>query len=217
MAARPILTLQRYVLREIIWPMIFVTLTLTGLVWVTQALQRIDLIVAQGQSALTFLWLTALILPSVVAIILPFAFFAAVLYALNRLRGDAELTVMWSAGFGPLALTLPVMAAAAIVAAAVLAMNLYLQLLGLRTMKDEVFDIRSDLAAVLIREGQFSTPTRDLTVYIRQIQSDGVYRGIFVYDSRSADTQTTYLAERGGLVRPDEGGLRLVMQAGTLQ
>jgi len=52
-------------------------------------------------------------LPSLLVVIVPIAFFGAALYALNRLNSDSELVVMWSAGISRLQIALPVLAAAA--------------------------------------------------------------------------------------------------------
>jgi len=50
-----------------------------------------------------------LILPSLLVIILPIAFFFATLYALSKLSSDSELVVMASAGFSRAQLAVPVL------------------------------------------------------------------------------------------------------------
>ena len=101
-----------YVLRQIVGPFLLFTLLLTLVVWMTQALRLLDLVINRGQSAGIFAYLTVLMLPSLLVVILPIAFFGAALYALNRLNSDSELVVMWSAGISRLQIALPVLAAA---------------------------------------------------------------------------------------------------------
>ena len=205
-----------YIMRQITGPFLLFTLVLTLVVWMTQSLRMLDLVINRGQSAGIFLYLTTLILPSLLVIIAPIAFFGAALYALNKLNNDSELVVMWSAGISRFQLALPVIAAAGLVMALAYACGLYLMPLGQRTMKDKVFDIRADIGAAILREGAFTTPTEGLTVFIRELAPGGEIRGILVHDNRDPKRPLTYLAESGVLAQTQEGA-RLIMQNGNIE
>jgi hypothetical protein len=75
--------ISSYIFRQIGGPLLFFTFVLTGVVWLSQSLRMLDLVINQSQSALTYLYLTMLALPQLMALILPFALFCAVLYALR--------------------------------------------------------------------------------------------------------------------------------------
>jgi lipopolysaccharide export system permease protein len=205
-----------YVLRQIVGPFLLFTLLLTLVVWMTQALRLLDLVINRGQSAGIFAYLTLLMLPSLLVVIVPIAFFGAALYALNRLNSDSELVVMWSAGISRLQIALPVLAGAAVAMAITYACSLYLMPLGQRVMKDKVFDIRADIGAAILREGAFTTPSEGLTVFIRELAPNGEIRGILVHDNRQPQRPLTYLAESGVLVQSQEGA-RLIMQNGNIE
>src|SRR5712671_1205183 len=205
-----------YVLRQIVGPFLLFTLLLTLVVWMTQALRLLDLVINRGQSAGIFAYLTVLMLPSLLVVILPIAFFGAALYALNRLNSDSELVVMWSAGISRLQIALPVLAAAGLAMAFTCACSLYLMPLGQGVMRDKVFDIRADIGAAILREGAFTTPSEGLTVFIRELAPNGEIRGILVHDNRQPQRPLTYLAESGVLVQSPEGA-RLIMQNGNIE
>jgi lipopolysaccharide export system permease protein len=205
-----------YVLRQIVGPFLLFTLLLTLVVWMTQSLRLLDLVINRGQSAGIFAYLTLLMLPSLLVVIVPIAFFGAALYALNRLNSDSELVVMWSAGISRLQIALPVLGAAAVAMAITYACSLYLMPLGQRVMKDKVFDIRADIGAAILREGAFTTPSEGLTVFIRELAPNGEIRGILVHDNRQPQRPLTYLAESGVLVQSPEGA-RLIMQNGNIE
>jgi lipopolysaccharide export system permease protein len=205
-----------YILRQITGPFLLFTLVLTLVVWMTQSLRMLDLVINRGQSAGIFLYLTMLILPSLLVVIAPIAFFGAALYALNKLNNESELVVMWSAGISRFQLALPVIGAAVLVMAITYSCSLYLMPLGQRTMKDKVFDIRADLGAAILREGAFTTPSEGLTVFIRELAPGGEIRGILVHDNRDAKRPITYLAESGVLAQTQEGA-RLIMQNGNIE
>ena len=205
-----------YILRQIVGPFLLFTLILTLVVWMTQSLRLLDLVINRGQSAAIFAYLTMLMLPSLLVVIAPIAFFGAALYALNKLNNDSELVVMWSAGISRLQLALPVLGAAVLVMAITYACSLYLMPLGQRTMKDKVFDIRADIGAAILREGAFTTPSEGLTVFIRELAPSGEIRGILVHDNREPKRPLTYLAESGVLAQTQEGA-RLIMQNGNIE
>jgi lipopolysaccharide export system permease protein len=106
--------------------------------------------------------------------------------------------------------------AAAIVMSLTYLCGLYLMPTGQRAMKDKVLDIRADIGAALLNEGEFNTPARGLTVFIREIDSDGAARGILIHDARNPKRPITYLAERGMLAQT-QAGARLIMFDGTVE
>jgi len=87
---------------------------------------------------------------------------------------------------------------------------------GQRAMKDTVLDIRADVGAALLDEGEFNTPASGLTVFIREIGSDGHIRGVLVHDGRAKNHAITYLAESGQLAQTPAGA-RLLMYDGTIE
>lgn len=208
--------LSTYVLGQLIGPTALFAFLLTAVIWLTQALRLLDLVINRGQSAPTFVYLTILILPSLLVIILPIAFFAGTLFALYKLNADSELVVMSAAGFSRAQIAVPVFMAAAIVMGFTYLCGLYLMPAGQRAMNDKVYDIRADIGAALLNEGEFNTPALGLTVFIRAIDSDGTIRGVLVHDNRTRTHPITYLAARGELMQTP-GGARLVMFDGTVE
>ena len=208
--------LSFYVLKQLIGPIALYTFLLTCVVWLTQSLKLLDLVINRGQSAPTLLYLTILILPSLLVIILPIAYFVATLYTLSKLNSDSELVVMASAGFSRVQLAVPVLIAAAIVMALTYSCALYLMPAGLRAKNDKVVDIQADVGTAMLNEGTFNVPAKGLTVFIREIDSDGHIRGVLVHDNRNPRRPITYLAESGQMVQTPAGA-RLVMVDGIVE
>src|SRR5215467_7152755 len=103
-----------YLLGQIVGPFLLFTLLLTLVVWMTQALRLLDLVINRGQSAAIFAYLTMLMVPSLLVVIVPIAFFGAAIYTLNKLNSESELVVMWSAGLSRAQISAPVLAVAGI-------------------------------------------------------------------------------------------------------
>jgi lipopolysaccharide export system permease protein len=79
-------------------------------------------------------------------------------------------------------------------------MNLWVVPESYRAFREYQFEIRNRMAAVLIQEGVFNTLGDGLTVYVRERDRDGTFRGIMVHDARDQAAPATILAERGRLV-----------------
>lgn len=208
--------LSIYVLGQLIGPTALFVFLLTAVIWLSQSLRLLDLVINRGQSAPTFVYLTILVLPSLLVIILPIAFFAGTLFALSKLNTDSELVVMSAAGFSRLQIAVPVFISAAIVMALTYLCGLYLMPAGQRAMKDKVVDIRADIGTALLNEGEFNSPALGLTVFIRELNSDGTIRGVLVHDERNKKHVVTYLAESGQLAQTPSGA-RLIMVDGTIE
>jgi len=205
-----------YIARQIVGPSTLFVLLLALVVWLTQALQMLDLVINRGQSAGIFAYLTLLIVPTLLVIIIPVGFFAGALYALHKLNSDSELVVMWAAGVSRLQLAMPVLLAALVAMALTYACGLYFMPAGQRELREKVFEIRADIGAAILQEGAFTTPTNGLTVFIRELGPAGQINGILVHDNRKEDEPVTYMAERGVVAQTPDGA-RLIMQNGNVQ
>ncbi len=205
-----------YVLRELAGATLYVTLVLAGVVWLSQSLRFVDLIINRGLSFLTFLHLTLLLVPVFLSLLLPIAVFCAVVYTYHRLTVDSELVVLRAIGLSQIDLAKPALILAAAVTVLCYAITLYLMPMGFREFKDRQFTIRGDYSHVLLQEGAFNTLGRGLTVYVRSRQPDGQIFGILVHDNREMSAPVTMMAERGALVRT-QAGPRLVLFNGTRQ
>ncbi len=206
----------RYIFAQLLGPFLVVSLSLTGVIWLSQSLRFVDLIINKGLSIGLFLTLTLLLTPSVLGIILPIALFASVLYIYHRLLVDSEIVVLRAIGLSNWRLAAPAVGLGLLVMLAVLVINLYLMPAGFRVFKDKQFEIRESYASVLLQEGVFNTPVEGLTIYVRGRESDGELSGILVHDERDPVEPSTVMAERGMLVATPSGP-RFVLLNGSRQ
>jgi len=208
--------LDRYIVRQLAWALVAVTGGLVALIWLTQSLRFVELVVNRGLSFRVFLELTGLLIPNFVAVILPITTFVVIQFVYQRLSGDRELTVMRAAGLSPLALARPALVLATTVVGACYLLNLVIVPVSYTAFREQQFEIRNRLAAFLLQEGVFTQISDELTVYVRSRDRDGTLRGILVEDARQRNSRATILAERGRLVNGPSGP-RVLLQAGSRQ
>jgi lipopolysaccharide export system permease protein len=191
--------LDRYILRQLLVALTAVTIALVALIWLTQSLKFVELVVNRGLSLRVFLQLTSLMVPGFLAVILPITTFVVVQFTYQRLTGDRELTVMRAAGLSPWALSRPALMLATISAAIGLVLNIWIVPASSEAFRRYQFEIRNRVAAFLLQEGVFTSISDQLTVYVRARDQDGTLRGILVEDDRAANSHATILAESGHL------------------
>ena len=197
-------------------PLIFAVIATTAIVWLTQSLQRVDILVEHGESFFTFLWLTLLIIPSLLSIVIPFALFGATLYALQRLHADSEVAVIFAAGLSKMRIAAPILLITAIGAAATLIINVDLMPRSYRALKQAVADIRADFASAVLKPGEFTTVSKGFTVYVEQAWPGGRFEGLMINDYRNGDDAETYMAQKG-LMRETSIGPILYLRNGNVQ
>ena len=206
--------LDRYIFRQLAFALVAVTTALVALIWLTQSMRFVELVVNRGLSMGVFFQLTSLLIPNFVAVILPITTFVVAQFVYQRLSGDRELTVMRAAGLSSMALARPALALAVIVVACCYALNVWLVPASFAGFREYQFEIRNRLAAFLLQEGVFTPVSDDMTVYVRGRDPDGTLRGILVEDARQKNSRATILAETGRLVNGPNGP-RVLLQNGS--
>jgi lipopolysaccharide export system permease protein len=213
-------SIGRYIFRTTFGAFLVILVSITTLMWITQALRDIDLMTNEGQGILTFVGLTGLIIPLLVMIIAPLAFMVAMAYVLNKLATDSELIVMNAAGMPPWHLFRPFLAVAAVVALMVLVIAAYLSPRSLRELGQWITEIRADLVTRIVQPGRFVPLLGGaLTLHIRERLPNGQLLGIFIDDQRDPKERVTFLAEQGD-IRTNAGGTSgtfLLLADGSVQ
>jgi lipopolysaccharide export system permease protein len=209
-------SIDRYIFRTTLASFAVVLVSLTGVIWITQALRGIDLMTSQGQTILTFLGITSLVIPALVLIISPIALMIAVSHTLNKLATDSEIIVMNAAGFSPVRLFRPFVYATCVVAALVAFIAAYLAPDGLRRIKQWDAEITADVLTNVLQPGRFAQLDQNLTIRIRERQPGGQLVGIFIDDRRDPQERVSIVADHGNILK-NEGGSFLILEDGNLE
>ncbi|MEM1193293.1 MAG: LptF/LptG family permease [Pseudomonadota bacterium] len=209
-------SLDRYILRQFFGPFVLIIVVLTLVIWLTQSLQRIDILIENGSGFGLFFYLSLLIIPSLLVILIPFALFGAGLYALYRMHSDSEIAVIYAAGISRTRLAMPILLVTFFGALATLYVALDLSPRTYRILKQNVLTLRTDLAGNVLRGGQFVTAINGFTIYVDEVSGGNEFRGILINDYRNANETRTYMAERGAL-RDTDAGPVLILVNGNVQ
>ncbi len=209
-------SIGRYIFRTTFGAFLLVLISLTGAIWLTQALRDVDLMTGQGQTILAFLGITSLIVPQLVTVIAPVALVVAVAHNLHKLATDSEIIVMNGAGMRPWHLLTPFIVVTVLGAIMVSAISSYLAPESLRLLRRWVAEVRADLVSNIVQPGRFTAIEHGLAFYIRERRPNGLLAGLLMDDRRDPVVRVTIVAELGEMVK-NENGNYLLLQNGSIQ
>ena len=173
--------IQGYLFRQVGLPILAACAALAGIGLLSQSLDQLEVIVERGQSVWVMIRLTLLAVPQLLAVILPIGLFVGALIALTRLQREQELTATFASGMARWSVIAPMAWLATIVAVVALFTTAVVQPWAQQAARDQAFEIRTDLAALLVEEGRFVQGPNGLTVYVQQIEQSGLLTNIFIY------------------------------------
>lgn len=207
---------DRYLLSQLLQLFGFFSLVLVAVYWVNRAVGLFDQLIGDGQSALVFLEFSVLTLPNVIRLVLPVSAFAATVYVINRLMQESELVVMQATGFSAFRLARPVLYFGIIVMMAQSVLVHVLVPASQRILTDRSAEISQNVTSRFLTAGQFMHPAPGITLYIREVNTNGELIDVFLADGRGVDARVTYTARRALLVQGDAAP-KLLMFDGAAQ
>lgn len=212
--------LRRYVLRSHVAPFFFALSALTLLMLLNELSKRFGMLMGKGLDPMLIVEVFALSVPWILAMTLPMAVLAAVLFAFNRMAGDNEIVAMKASGVHLPRLVAPVAAGGVLLA------------LGMVWFNNDVLPETNHRLAVLLQSISQKKPTfvlRDQTVnevlegelYLQAAhvnQETSRLSDVVVYDERQPDRSRTIYADSGTMyLSDDRTDLHLVLYDGTTQ
>ncbi|SES88482.1 LPS export ABC transporter permease LptF [Paracoccus homiensis] len=204
--------IDRYILSQLLTLFGFFALVLVSVYWINRAVSLFDDLLRDGQTALVVLEFTALTLPLVISVVLPVAAFAATAYGTNRLSGESELVAMQAAGLSPWRMARPVLVFGLFVGLLVAVLVHGLVPMARARLADRQTEIAENVTAQFLRAGSFQYPVDGVTLFIRDIASDGRLLDLFIEDARDPADQTVYTSEEALILRGDSGPVLVLLQ-----
>ncbi len=204
-------------LRNLLIATTFVAVILAFVIFLTQSLKFLEIVISAGSSGSAFFLLTSLALPRFFEVILPISVMSATLFLYNKMTLDSELIAMRSTGFSAFDLAKPALIMGLITTVILWGITMWLAPYSLSKMLVMRQQLKTEFSTLLFKEGVFNQVGRGLTVYIRERTSEGELAGLMIHDTRdTTNPPSTVLAKRGMIVS-NEGGQQVVVFDGSRQ
>jgi lipopolysaccharide export system permease protein len=190
-------TIDRYLLGEVLRPMLAAILITLLALLAERALRVIDLVLGwRGSIGIVFEMMSYLI-PHYMVVALPAALFLGIMLGIAKLSREGELDAMRAAGMGLWRMTRPLLLLALVVLVLHLILVSHLQPFARYAYRAAAFAITNVSFQTLLRPGQFITLGQN-TYRVDALSPEGDrFEGIFLYSEADASGSITITAESG--------------------
>lgn len=191
--------LDRYLFTRLLKGQLALTLVLSGVIWIVQALNLIDKALTSGASPLDTLMLSALVLPRVLTYTLAPALLITVISQMVRLLQDYEYFAFTAAGLSPLRILKPMLLLAMVVMVAQALLSFYISPLAMKALKVNSAESGTRLALAELQAGAFKDLKPGMTAFTSGQDRDGKWLDLMIYDTAKPKQPTVYLAKRAAI------------------
>jgi lipopolysaccharide export system permease protein len=188
--------LDRYLFIRLLQSQLALTLILSSVIWLVQALDLIDKALTAGTSPLETLMLSTLVLPRVLTFTIAPALLITVISQMVRLLQDYEYFALTAAGLSPLRVLRPMLLLGAVVMVVQGLLAFYISPIAMKTLKLSSFESGSQIALADLQPGAFKDLKFGMTAFTSGQDSDGNWLDLMIYDMSKPQRPVTYLAKR---------------------
>ena len=207
--------IDKYFSRQLVMIFIMLLAVLAGLAWMVQIMSMMKFVLNYGVNVSSFIGLTALMIPFIISIIIPFVTFIAIIFVYNKMISDNEVTVMASTGLAPRQIARPALSFAVIMTLLHLGLNIFIVPSSQAKFYDTQWNLRYGLAHLKLQESAFTELASGLVVYVDKVSGYDLSQ-VMLSDMRNKQSEMVIFAEKGKLVATPRG-LSIVMSNGSIQ
>ena len=208
---------DRYMVRHLMIALIMISTVLTVIIFLTQSLRYLELVIESGAAGSTFWIITLLALPRFFEVILPIGLAGAVIFVYHRMISDRELTIMRASGFSPLRIARPAIILATILTLILWMITVWLAPVSLRTVQQKQHILKSEVSHLIFQEGVFNRFGSDITVFIKRRGADGQLKGLMIHDRRPGNKYPVTVTAQSGEIRTTDKGFQVQVSNGSRQ
>jgi LPS export ABC transporter permease LptF/LPS export ABC transporter permease LptG len=208
--------LDRYLVREIVPPMLVALIGLTFVLMMPPILLNAERLIAKGVPWTIILRVLLTLVPQALGLTIPMALLYGILLGLGRLSADREFVALQACGVSVFRVFRPI-AAIAVVACLATAYNMIVALPDANQRFREItYNIVASGAETDIKPRVFFTNFPNRVLYVRDIQPGTGWHDVFLADATDPAHTTIFIARTGRMVIDRvKRTLELVLENGT--
>lgn len=210
--------IDRYVLRQVIVPLLM-TLGIAALLLLLERMLRLfDFVINQGGPVEVVFRLLGNLIPHYMGLALPIGLFLGVLVAFRKLSMSSELDALRSSGVGLGRLMRPVLALSVLLLVIDFLLVGYIQPFSRYEYRGLVFELRSGALGASVKVGEYAQIGKNMVLRIEGSRNNGAELfGIFLERTFENGKQVAITAKRGGFFStPDQQNVILRLYDGRL-
>jgi len=192
--------LDRYLVREIVPPLMIALVGLTFALMMPPILHVGEQLVEKGVAWTTILHALWTLVPQALCVTIPMALLFGILFGLGRLSADREFVALQACGISVFRVFRPIAALAVLACGATAYETIVALPASNQTYREITLNVIASWADSDIKPRVFFQNFPNRVLYIRDVLPTGGWKEIFLADDTQPDQTTVYFAERGRLV-----------------
>lgn len=175
-------------------------LSLSLIVWIIQAVNFLDFVTEDGHGLEVYFKYTLLNIPKIISRLMPFMFFIAIYYSINKSEETNELKIFWINGIDKKEFLSTLLKYSMIFLFIQIFLNSFIVPLSQNKARTYIQSSSIDFFPSLINEKKFIDTVEKLTIYIEKKNEDNEYANIFIKDEKNLTSTRIIYASKGNLI-----------------
>ena len=190
----------RKILKDIFIFFLLVSLSITLIVWVIQAVNYLDIVSEDGHSLAIYFKYTLLNLPKIFSRTLVFIFFVSIFYVILKYENNNELIVFWSNGITKMHFINIIIIFSLFFLIIQLLFTVYFVPSSQNKARSYIRASNIDFFPSLIKEKKFIDTVKNLTIFIEKKNKDGTLEKVFLKEDLSSLNSQIIYAKKGAII-----------------
>ena len=178
--------------------------SLSLIVWIIQAVNFLDFVTEDGHGLIVYFKYTLLNIPKIISRLMPFIFFIAIYYTINKSEDNNELKIFWINGIDKREFLSSLLRYSIFFLVIQLLLNSFLVPYSQNKARTYIQSSSIDFFPSLITEKKFIDTVERLTIYIEEKIREDEYKNIFIKDEKNLSSIRIIYADKGNLINNDK-------------
>ena len=190
----------RKILKDILYFFLLVSLSVTLIVWVIQAVNFLDIVSEDGHGLEIYFKYTLLNFPKIFSRTLIFIFFLSVFYTILKYENNNELIVFWSNGITKKKFINVIIVFSLLFMITQILFTTYFVPSSQNKARSYIRTSNIDFFPSLLKEKKFIDTVSNLTIFIEEKNQDGILKKIFLKEDISQNNSQIIYAKEGKII-----------------
>ena len=174
--------------------------SLSLIVWIIQAVNFLDFVTEDGHGLIVYFKYTLLNIPKIISRLMPFIFFIAVYYTINKSEENNELKIFWINGINKNDFLKTLLRYSLFFLVIQILFNSIIVPYSQNKARTYIQTSSIDFFPSLINEKKFIDTVEKLTIYIEKKNERNEYENIYIKDKKNSLSTRIIYAAKGNLI-----------------
>ena len=190
----------KYFFLEFIKIFLLISLSLSILIWMTQAARLLELITEFGNPISIYIKYILLIYPKIYESIFILCFAISMFFLINKFEESNELNIYWLSGISKNSIINFSVKIGALMIVIYIFLSAFITPWTSGKSRMVLAQSKFSLINSLVKENNFNSPLKDLTIYVNKNDNKGNLQNVFIYEKTR-----TIIAKTGEVLSNGEG------------